>query len=141
MSNNLGILLSDLFTVYVKTLNYHWHVVGPNFKVLHEHFEEMYGQLQGFIDEIAERIRALDEMAPATLESFLDMRQLADGDATNTDGEMVDDLIEDLQHLSKEMASIIREAEDGQDHATADLITGQLREIEKQAWMLKSLNA
>ena len=56
----LGRVLADSYTLYLKTHNFHWNVTGPNFYSLHKHFEELYTELAGAVDELAERIRRED---------------------------------------------------------------------------------
>ncbi|MGE5339024.1 MAG: Dps family protein, partial [Gemmatimonadota bacterium] len=67
MVDVLNRLLADEFVLYVKTRNFHWNVVGPNFSELHKFFEGQYEQLDGSIDDIAERARALDGMAAGSM--------------------------------------------------------------------------
>ena len=66
LAAGLSKVLADSYTLYLKTHNYHWNVVGPMFNTLHLMFEEQYNELALAVDQIAERIRALGEPAPAT---------------------------------------------------------------------------
>ena len=58
IADGLSRLLADSYTLYLKTHNYHWNVVGPMFNTLHLMFEEQYTELAMAVDQIAERIRA-----------------------------------------------------------------------------------
>ena len=63
IAEGLKKVLADTYTLYLKTHNYHWNVRGPMFRSLHLMFEEQYNELAAAVDEIAERIRALDVLA------------------------------------------------------------------------------
>ena len=70
VAQELSKVLADSFTVYQKTHGYHWNVRGPNFRGLHLLLEEQYNEIWTSIDEIAERIRALDQFAPMGAAAF-----------------------------------------------------------------------
>lgn len=68
-------MLADTFLLYLKTLNFHWNVKGPQFISLHKMFEEQYRDFWSALDDIAERIRTLDQPASGTTAKF---KQLAE---------------------------------------------------------------
>ena len=76
IADGLSHVLADSYTLYLKTHNYHWNVVGPMFNTLHLMFETHYNELALAVDEIAERIRALGAPAPATYREFLELSQI-----------------------------------------------------------------
>lgn len=67
IAQGLSRLLADTYTLYLMTHNFHWNVTGPMFQTLHLMFETQYTELALAVDEIAERIRALDAFAPGSL--------------------------------------------------------------------------
>ena len=69
IAEGLSRLLADSYTLYLKTHNYHWNVVGPMFNTLHLMFEQQYTELAMAVDQIAERIRALGPLRAATASS------------------------------------------------------------------------
>ena len=71
VAQSLNRLLADEHVLYIKTRNAHWNVEGPDFLSIHRFFEEQYKQLEGIIDDVAERIRTIGHYAEATLEKFL----------------------------------------------------------------------
>jgi starvation-inducible DNA-binding protein len=73
VAEGLGHMLADSYVLLVKTHNFHWNVTGPMFRALHSMFQEQYEELQGAVDEIAERIRALGHMAPGSFSRFLEL--------------------------------------------------------------------
>lgn len=134
----LSHLLADTYIVYLKTQNFHWNVVGPNFASLHKMFEEQYTALAAAIDEIAERIRALHAKAPATLADYLKLSSITEAhghpDATK--------MVQELMHSHEKMASNIQDffatAKEHDDEVTFDLLIERKNFHEKTAWMLRS---
>lgn len=86
-------VLANSYALYLKTQNYHWNVVGANFKSLHELFNEQYNDLAAAIDEIAERIRALGVKVDGTFENFSKLSKIKSGDKNAKNEMMIRDLI------------------------------------------------
>ncbi|MED1206069.1 Dps family protein [Heyndrickxia acidicola] len=124
--------------LYTKLHNFHWFVKGHHFFTLHEKFEELYNTADGYIDELAERILALDGRPAATLKEVLEIASVQEAEGNLSAEEMVQTLISDFQSLSSELAEGIEEAGNAGDGSTADLLTGIQEDIEKHAWMLKA---
>lgn len=130
-------VLADMYVLVLMTQNAHWNMMGPSFIGLHKLFESQYNELSGFVDEIAERIRALGDNTPASLQAFLDMTRLSEPEALTEELDALNTLHETHKKLSGFLEDHISElAED--DPATADLLTDLLRSIDKQAWMIGS---
>ncbi|MEY3575636.1 MAG: hypothetical protein RLZZ88_779, partial [Actinomycetota bacterium] len=72
----LSRLLADTYTLYLKTHKYHWNVTGPMFQTLHLMFETQYNELALAVDLIAERIRALDVLAPGSYAEFAELSSI-----------------------------------------------------------------
>ena len=70
VAQELGRVLADTYTLMLKTQGFHWNVTGPQFNSLHTMFEQQYQELFLAADEVAERIRALGETAPASYQAF-----------------------------------------------------------------------
>ena len=71
-------MLADSYTLYLQTHNFHWNVTGPRFRELHLMFEEQYTELAAAVDEIAERIRSLDQVAPGTYRQFSTLSSISE---------------------------------------------------------------
>ena len=80
IAEGLSRLLADSYTLYLKTHNYHWNVVGPMFNTLHLMFEQQYTELAMAVDLIAERIRALGEPAPGSYREFASLSSVSEED-------------------------------------------------------------
>ena len=130
--------LADTFTLQLKTQNYHWNVEGRDFAALHQLFENQYNELFAAVDEVAERIRALDEKAPGTYAEFSKLTSLEEGDAGLDEFGMVRDLYRSNLEVAANLKKGVEAAEKADDVSTADLLTGRITVHEKAAWMLKS---
>lgn len=139
LARMLSALLADEVLLYTKTRNYHWNVRGPHFNDLHKLFDEQYAQLNGVVDEVAERIRALGFSSPGTLAEFQKLARLKEkpGDAPDASG-MLKNLLLDHEAVSRSLRADIEAAEGHHDPATADFLTGLLGQHEKTAWMLRA---
>lgn len=134
----LSHLLADTYTLYLKTQNFHWHVTGPNFHSFHKMFEEQYIELTAATDLIAERIRALNQPAPATFAEFLKLASIKEEMGKLSANDMVKKLLQDHEIIIKNAKELIALSLDQKDDETADLVIGRVEEHEKTAWMLRS---
>ena len=78
IAKGLSRVLADTYTLYLKTHNFHWNVQGPMFNTLHTMFEVQYNELWLAIDEVAERIRALDFQAPGSPSQLAKLTRIAE---------------------------------------------------------------
>lgn len=131
--------LADAYTLMLKTQYYHWNVAGAHFIALHEMFGAQYTELFATVDELAERLRALGQEAPGTYAQFSKLTQIKE-DATlpKNWGQMVQNLLDGHEAIARGLRTAIGVAEDADDAATADLLTGKLDAHEKTAWMLRA---
>ncbi|MCC2625813.1 MAG: starvation/stationary phase protection protein [Burkholderiales bacterium] len=139
IANSLAKVLADSYTLYLKTHNFHWNVTGPMFSTLHLMFETQYTELALAVDLIAERIRALGFIAPATYAEFAKLTSIKEhtGDIEAT--KMIKYLIEAHEIVIKTARATLPFAEKSDDQVTLDLLTQRLQVHEKTVWMLRSL--
>ena len=135
----LNRFLADTYTLYLKTHGYHWNVTGPMFDSLHSMFMTQYTELWTAIDEIAERIRALGEYAPAGYQEFSKLSSIKDDAAVPRATEMITKLVEGHESVIRTARETFPAAEAAEDQVTMDLLTQRLQVHEKTAWMLRSL--
>lgn len=141
LAQALATLLADTYTLYLKTQGFHWNVTGPHFYTLHGLFESQYNELSEAVDEIAERIRALGVVAPASFQQFSKLTSLQEETKIIATEAMVAQLLQDHEALIKKIRSFYSVTEETGDEGTADLFTERLRAHEKSAWMLRSILA
>lgn len=131
--------LADTYSLYLKTLGVHWNIVGPSFYSVHKLTEAQYEDMHAAADVVAERIRALGHMAPA---SFGDYTKLSIVDSSETPQKadaMLQGLIADNEAIAKRMRDFVEIAEEADDVFTADLLTARIGKHEENAWMLRAL--
>jgi starvation-inducible DNA-binding protein len=143
MKNNqivkaLELLLSSSYAIMLKTQNYHWNVVGSNFKALHDLFGEQYEELFEAIDEIAERIRAIGSKVEASFDFFTKNITAKNANKNFSSVEMINDLVDDHKKVIKILSDAIKTAQKNSDEVTADLFIERIQYHEKTLWMLNS---
>ncbi|GGA52490.1 Dps family protein [Paenibacillus physcomitrellae] len=130
--------VANLNVLYVKIHNFHWYVKGENFFTLHVKFEELYNEVTLKMDEIAERLLTLKGAPSATMKEYLEIATIQEATGKEDQRAMVQILIEDFATLTESFQEGIDLAEEAEDVATADLLTGFKGEFEKHMWMLRS---
>ncbi|RCJ35394.1 DNA starvation/stationary phase protection protein [Nostoc minutum NIES-26] len=132
--------LADSYVVLVKTKKYHWDVVGPQFRSLHELWEEHYEKLTLNIDALAERVRALGGYPVGSMEGFLKIATIKEhAGNVPTATEMVANLVEDHEQIVRNLREHVDQSDENfHDQGTADFLTGLMEEHEEIAWMLRS---
>ncbi|MGH2612616.1 MAG: Dps family protein [Rhabdochlamydiaceae bacterium] len=137
----LSKLLADEYLLFTKTRNYHWNVVGPHFHDLHKFFESQYEEIDGKIDEIAERIRFLGGNTMSTLAEFVQHARLEENPGEYNDaGTMVSKLLSDHESVIRTMRGDVNVCFDKyHDIGSQDFLTGLIEDHEKMAWMLRSI--
>jgi starvation-inducible DNA-binding protein len=137
----LSRVLADTFTLYLKTHNFHWNVIGPMFHTLHLMFEEQYNELWLAGDTIAERIRALGCIAPGSYREFSKLTYLREAEVVPNATEMIAELLSDHKTCARTARWALSVARSVVDAPTEDLLTQRVMVHEKAAWMLRSILA
>jgi starvation-inducible DNA-binding protein len=135
----LGQLLAETYTLAFKTHGYHWNVVGPQFNDLHALFGQQYAALYQAADDIAERIRALGEPAPASYAEFACVSKVTADGETAPQMTLVDRLRDAHVLAARTAHAVVEVAEQNGDVSSADLATQRITEHDKAAWMLGSI--
>lgn len=136
----LNTLLADEAVLYTKTRNYHWNVRGMHFNDLHKFFDAQYGELNGIVDEVAERARSLGGLAIGTLAEFQKRARLKERPGVQPEAQgMIRGLLEDHEAVIRSLRADLQTAvEKHGDAGTSDFLTGLMEQHEKMAWMLRS---
>lgn len=135
----LRLVLADTFVLYMKTYAVHWNYQGDKFFSVHKLTEEHYQQLAEAIDEIAERIRALGEIAPISLETILAKSELNEIRRSNAgDDSALMDLISGHILLSQRAHQTADICENTRDIFSQDIMVRRIGQHDKAAWMLRS---
>ncbi len=133
-------LLSNNYVLYLKTHNFHWNVTGPMFQPLHSLFEAQYIDLWYAADKIAERIRALGFLVPASYEDFAKSSKIKEvvGVPHIKAEAMIKQLVEDQEIITRLARELLPKVEKSMDQVTVDLLSERMEVHEKNAWMLRS---
>lgn len=140
MAQGIRHLLSDTYRLIFKTHAVHWNVEGPMFYAVHNLTEEQYNNLFEAADEIAERIRALGHLAPASLASIVANSVVQDEEAPQSAGLMCEDLAGDHERVARRLHTLVKIAGDSGDPVTEDMATERAAFHEKAAWMLRAIS-
>lgn len=133
-------VLADSFTLYVKTLNYHWNVEGQRFIAIHELTEKQYRAMVEAIDEIAERIRALGFYTPGSMSAYREISRINEANSGDVDAQtMLRDLETDHRMIVEQLREGVQIADKNGDSTTADIFSDRREFHEEAAWMLRSI--
>jgi len=138
VADQLKKLLADSYTLYLQTHNFHWNVTGPYFNQLHLMFEDQYTELATAVDEIAERIRSLDVIAPGTYKEFAELSSIEEVSGDLSAEKMVELLTTGHEQIVKTCRTALKVAQDADDESSAALVSDRMRTHEKVAWMLRA---
>ncbi|MBY2920005.1 Dps family protein [Rhizobium leguminosarum] len=137
ISAALTALLADVFTLYVKTKNFHWHMSGPHFRDYHLLLDEQAEQIFAMTDDIAERARKIGGTTLRSIGQIARQQRLSDNDA---DFVTPEDMLSELREDNAQLVSLLREVhglcDEHNDVATASLIENWIDEAERRTWFL-----
>ena len=137
----LNKLLADESILYTKTKNFHWNITGPFFNTYHQFFQDQYEKIDEFIDDTAERVRALGFRALGSFAEFLGNGRLTEESTLNVDPRtMIMKLLRDHESIIRQLRHDIAEISklDSADPVTEDFLTSLMAAHEKMAWMLRA---
>ena len=133
----MNAILADVFALYLKTKNFHWHMSGPHFRDYHLLLDEQAEQLFAMTDPLAERVRKIGELTLHSIGQISREQRVLDNDADYVEPR---DMLAELADDNKTLAARLREAhevcEEHRDIATASLIEVWIDETERRTWFL-----
>jgi starvation-inducible DNA-binding protein len=133
----LNALLADVFALYLKTKNFHWHVSGPHFRDYHLLFDQQGDQIFAITDDIAERVRKVGGRTLHSIGNIARLQRLADNDADYVEPrDMLAELRSDNQALIVSMRAAHELCDAENDVATTSLIETWIDEAERRVWFL-----
>jgi starvation-inducible DNA-binding protein len=130
-------ILADVFALYMKTKNFHWHMSGPHFRDYHLLLDEQSDQIYAMTDPIAERIRKTGGTTLRSIGHIARTQRIKDNDAEYVDPlDMLAELREDNQTLAARLREVHDVVDEVRDIATASLIENWIDETERRTWFL-----
>ncbi len=136
IARHLADVLDAVYSLMIRTHVYHWNVEGPLFEPVHKLTEVQHTALFAAVDEIAERMRALDGKPAVNGNGF--PTGIANLPESQPAESMIGDLVRQHETVVRRMREVIAAAERTKDVVTADLLTGLIAQHEKDAWMLRA---
>ena len=137
ISGAMNAILADVFALYVKTKNFHWHMSGPHFRDYHLLLDEHGDQLFAMIDPIAERVRKLGGLTLTSIGRIARTQRVVDNDVEYVEPlDMLAELAEDNRTLAARLREAHNVCEEDRDVATTSLIEVWIDETERRAWFL-----
>src|ERR1700729_3189513 len=130
-------LLADVFALYLKTKNFHWHMSGPHFRDYHLMLDEQSDQIFAMTDVIAERVRKIGQLTMHSIGEISRNQRIADNDAAYvTPQDMLAELREDNLSLTKRMREAHDMIDEHKDVATTSILEVFIDETERRTWFL-----
>lgn len=137
VAEGLRNLLADVFAIYLKTKNFHWHMSGPHFRDYHLLLDEQADQLFAMTDDVAERGRKLGETSVRSIGDIARRQRIKDNDESFVSPlAMLEELTKDNRQLTKELRALHDVCDEAGDVATASLIENWIDETERRVWFL-----
>lgn len=122
--------------LFTKLHNYHWFVKGPEFFTLHEKFEELYNEAATHIDELAERLLAIEGKPVGTMKEILEISTIHEAEGGESAEQMVKNIASDFSILIEELKEGMEVADSAGDETTGDMLLAIHQSVEKHNWML-----
>jgi len=133
----INTLLADVFAIYMKTKNFHWHMSGPHFRDYHLLLDEQADQLYGMTDPMAERVRKIGGTTLRSTGQIGKMQRVKDNNADYVEPlDMLAELREDNGDLARRMREAHELCDEHHDVATASLLEVWIDETERRVWFL-----
>lgn len=138
LGNSLKVTLADTFVMMTQAWSFHWNVEGPDFRSLHEMFSEIYTDLQGAVDPLAENIRSLDVYAPGSLKRFIELTTLEEDVKIPTAANMVLRLLETNQKVIISLNTALEQAKVENNEGVINFLGERLEIHAKWSWFLRA---
>ena len=137
IASSMNAILADVFALYLKTKNFHWHMSGPHFRDYHLLLDEQADQLFAMTDPIAERIRKTGGATLRSVGHISRIQRIKDNDADFVDPtDMLAELRDDNISLAGRLRQVHEVVDECRDIATASLIENWIDETERRTWFL-----
>jgi starvation-inducible DNA-binding protein len=130
--------LADAFTMYFKAHTFHWNVEGPDFKQYHDLFGDIYEEVYGSVDLLAEHIRQIDAYTPTTLKQLSGLTVVTEDETVMPALQMVKSLMDANSMVLASLMLSYRDADNASELGLANFLQDRIAAHQKHAWMLKA---
>jgi len=133
----LNSLIADIFTLFVKTKNFHWHMSGSHYRDYHLLLDEQSEQIFAMIDVLAERVRKIGKITIHSIGDISKLQTIKDNDRDFVDPRsMIQELMNDNKKLTQSMRSAHEICDNSKDVGTTSLLENYIDEAERRTWFL-----
>ena len=139
LADQLKVCLADSFAFYLKTHNYHWNVEGPDFYEFHQLFGEIYSEVYGAIDTLAEQIRTLDVYAPGTLARLKQLTSVVEDEGLPSPVIMSRNLFNENNKVLASLMTGYKMAEEMGELGISNFLQDRIQAHQKHSWFLRSI--
>src|ERR1700747_1213242 len=137
LTAELNVLLADVFALYLKTKNFHWHISGPHFRDYHLLLDEQGDQIFAMTDELAERVRKIGGVTVKSIGHVAKLQRIKDNNEEFVAAvDMLRELMEDNKAFTTNMREAHEIADQNNDSATTSLLENFIDETERRTWFL-----
>ena len=136
--DKLKVVLANTFTMYMKTHGYHWNVIGSDFPQYHDFFGDLYAEVHGAVDDIAEQLRQINSFAPGSLQRMKELSELEEDDLVPNAAKMVVNLIAANDKVLLSLIECYEMAEDAKEYGLSNFLQDRITAHKKHGWMLKA---
>ncbi|CAB4170294.1 Dps DNA-binding ferritin-like protein (oxidative damage protectant) [uncultured Caudovirales phage] len=136
--DKLKVVLANTFTMYMKTHGYHWNVIGSDFPQYHDFFGDLYAEVHGAVDDIAEQLRQINSFAPGSLQRMKELSELEEDDLVPNAAKMVVNLIAANDKVLLSLVECYEMAEEAKEYGLSNFLQDRITAHKKHGWMLKA---
>ena len=138
IQSELNLQIANWSVLYTKLHRFHWYVKGPLFFTLHAKFEELYDEAALVVDQVAERLLAVQGEPIATMKEYLETASIQESNNETKASDMVATLVKDYTQINESLKQLAEIAETENDTITNDLAVGLIEKIDTHLWMLNA---
>jgi len=136
--DELKVVLANTFTMYMKAHGYHWNVIGSDFPQYHDFFGDLYAEVHGAVDDIAEQLRQINSFAPGSLQRMKELTELEEDDLIPNAAKMVVNLIDANDKVLLSLVKCYEMAEEAKEYGLSNFLQDRITAHKKHGWMLKA---
>ncbi|MGL4673253.1 MAG: Dps family protein [Wohlfahrtiimonas sp.] len=137
ITTGLNQLLANVFALYLKTKNFHWHISGPHFREYHMLLDDQAAEILAIVDAAAERVRKIGSTTIHSIGEIAKLQTIQDNnDSVVNAQKMLEILMEDNQRLGQELRALHAITDQYDDYATTNLLDDWIDQAEQRVWFL-----
>ena len=134
----LRLVLTSNFALYLKSHMFHWNIEGRDFPEYHDFFGDLYQEIHGSVDDIAEQLRQINSFAPGTLQRMKELSTIPEDDKIPLASKMITNLITANDTVISDLVDAYKSAEEAGEYGLSNFLQDRITAHKKHGWMLKA---